>query len=344
MKKVGIIGATGYTGSELVRLLHDHKEVEIVLITSESKAGSTFSEIHPQFRGICDLPLTTISEVDNHPLDVVFLALPHGVSMDFVKDHADKPYKIIDLSGDFRLSTASSYEEWYQQKHLYPEGLSEAVFGLPELYRKKIENARLIANPGCYPTASILAVAPLLKEGLAAVDRITIDAKSGVTGAGIKARPNTHFPNVNDNFMAYGIGTHRHSIEIQEQLSEVSGTATTVLFTPHLLPLDRGILSSAYLIPKKEITQAEVNAAYQKHYGDEFFIRYSDSVLPNLKGVRGTNRCDVYAQVDNRTNTIIAMASIDNLVKGAAGQAIQNMNILLGFEESAGLQQVPLQP
>ena len=341
--QVGIIGATGYTGSELVRILLGHPEVEIAAITSESKAGSRFSEIHPQFEGICDIELIKLESINDFVLEVVFLALPHGVSMDFVASNANKNYKIIDLSGDFRLSTPEVYREWYKKDHVYPDGFSEAVFGLPEIHREQIKGTKLIANPGCYPTASILATAPLVKHELVETSNIIIDAKSGITGAGVKASDTTHFANVNDNFKAYGVTTHRHSIEIQEQLSHLGEIDISLLFTPHLLPIDRGILSSVYLKPKNGVTQDNIDKAYADMYENEFFVRYRSSP-PSVKQVRGSNFCDVFAKLDDRTNSIIAMGVIDNLVKGAAGQAVQNMNIVFGFEEKTGLETNPLQP
>jgi N-acetyl-gamma-glutamyl-phosphate reductase len=343
MKKIGRVGAPGYTGSELVRLLIHHPEVKIEIITSENRKGEKFSDVHPQFAGICDTVLQSITDLDQYNLDVVFLALPHGVSMDFVSKNHNKPFAIIDLSGDFRLSSKDDYESWYKMDHCFPEGIKEAVYGLPELYREQIKNKKLIANPGCFPTASILPIAPLVLEGLIHTDNIIIDAKTGVTGAGIKASAVTHFPNANDNFKAYGVSTHRHSIEIQEKLGQQGAEKTSVLFTPHLLPIDRGILSSGYLKPKIEITQAKIDQAFEKHYAKEPFIRMRGTP-PNLKQVRGTNYCDIYAKYDERTNTIITIGAIDNLVKGAAGQAIQNMNIIMGFDETTGLRQVPLQP
>lgn len=341
-KKIGIIGATGYTGSELVRLLVHHPFVEIVIITSESRKGEKFSDVHPQFLGICDQELESIENLEHHELDIVFLALPHGVSMDFVVKHHNKDFTIIDLSGDFRLSTPEVYEEWYQKTHVFADGFANAVYGLPELYRDRISAGKIIANPGCFPTASILPIAPLVIESLVEKN-IIVDAKTGVTGAGIKAKPVTHFPNANDNFTAYGVTTHRHSIEIQEKVSEHYFDKAEVLFTPHLLPVDRGILSTTYMKPKGDITQAQIDEVYQKHYGNEPFIKVVDK-LPNLKEVRGTNDCRIYVKLDTRTNTIIAIGVIDNLVKGAAGQAIQNMNIVLGIDETTGLNIVPLQP
>ena len=343
--KIGIIGATGYTGSELVRLLVHHREVEIVAITSESRSGERFSDVHPQFQGICDIPLIKVEDLNHDQLDFVFLALPHGVSMDYVREFADRSYRIVDLSGDFRLTSAESYKEWYGQDHRYAEGITRAVFGLSEWFSADIQKARLVANPGCYPTASILAVAPLIKAGLAQTAGIIIDAKSGVTGAGIKAKPTTHFPNVNDNFAAYGLSTHRHTIEIQQQLSMIGATAAQLLFTPHLLPVDRGILATCYLRPTRpdEISQQRLDEAFQDCYGEAPFVRYR-SKAPSIKDVRATNFCDIHAHYDQRTGTIMVISVIDNLVKGAAGQAIQNMNLMMGWEETEGLFQVPVRP
>jgi N-acetyl-gamma-glutamyl-phosphate reductase len=341
--KIGIIGATGYTGSELVRILVSHPQVQISLITSESRSGERFSDVHPQFQGICDIELDSLENIDNYELDLVFLALPHGVSMDFVKDHNDKPFKIIDLSGDFRLSSKDVYETWYNKEHTYDPGFESAVFGLPELWRPRIKKAKLVANPGCFPTSSILALAPLLKEGVIEKDQIVVDSKTGVTGAGIKAKPNTHFPVVNDNFTAYGVKSHRHTIEIQEIISKYANEKASVLFTPHLLPVDRGILSTCYTKPKSEIDENTLKQIYTDYYENEPFIRLRNE-LPNLKQVRGTNYFDVYATFDDRTNTIISIGVIDNLVKGAAGQAVQNMNIMLNIPETTGLIISPIQP
>lgn len=341
--KIGIVGATGYTGSELVRILLNHQEVEIMAITSESRKGEKFSDVHPQFLGIFEPELVSIDDITSYDLDIVFLALPHGVSMDFVKEHHDKSFKIVDLSGDFRLSSKDIYESWYKKDHSYESGFETAVFGLPELFRRRIEKAKLVANPGCFPTSSILALAPLVKEGLIERHQIVVDSKTGVTGAGIKSKPVTHFPNVNDNFTAYGIKTHRHTIEIQEIINLFSNTDSSVLFTPHLLPVDRGILSTCYTKPVKDVSESEIRNVFREYYGDEPFVRLRDN-LPNIKQVRGTNYADIYATYDERTNTIITIGVIDNLVKGAAGQAVQNMNIMLGLDEKAGLNISPLQP
>lgn len=342
-KKIGIIGATGYTGSELVRILVNHPEVEIALITSESRAGEKFSDIHTSFRGIVDIVLQPASQVEKTDLDLVFLALPHGVSMDFVKKYHQKPFKIVDLSGDFRLDSPEVYHEWYQKEHVYHEGFDSAVFGLPELNRENIKQSELVANPGCFPTTAILGLAPLLSEGMIESRGIIVDSKTGVTGAGVKPKEVTHFPNVNDNFKAYGLKKHRHTIEIQDTLNKLSSEEVSLQFTPHLLPVDRGILSTIYARPVKEMTTADLNALYLRYYKGHPFVRITPEA-PSIKDVRASNYCNIFITFDERTGNIIVLSAIDNLVKGAAGQAIQNMNLMLGLDETAGLKQVPVDP
>lgn len=343
MIKAGIIGARGYTGSELVRLLNQHSGVEIAVITSETLAGKPFAEVHPQFLGIIDLELESAEKISSHNLDVVFLALPHGVSMSYVAAQSDAAFRTIDLSGDFRLTSPEVYTEWYQKDHTYPDGFEEAVYGLPELHRDALKHTRLAANPGCYPTSAILAVAPFLASKSIWTDRIVIDSKSGITGAGVKASATTHFSNVHDNFKAYGLKTHRHTIEIEEQLTRVAGHQVNVQFTPHLLPVDRGILSTVYLRPKGKMDDGRLREILSLYYQGHPFVRIHD--LPvSIKNVRGTNFCDIYATYDPRTETIIVLSAIDNLVKGAAGQAIQNMNIMFGLPETTGLELASLTP
>ena len=342
-KKIGIIGATGYTGSELVRILTNHPDVEITMITSESRAGELFSDVHPFLQGIADQKLVSINDIANYELDLVFLALPHGVSMDFVKRFNDKKFKIIDLSGDFRLGSQEIYEEWYKIPHIYPEGIEKAVFGSPELYFDKIKEAHLIANPGCFPTTAILGLAPLLAADLIETDRIIIDSKTGVTGAGIKAKNVNLYSNVNDNFKAYGLKNHRHTVEIQGILDSVSEKETIIQFTPHLLPVDRGILSTIYARPTQKIDENKLKELYKTFYVNAPFVRLRKQE-PAIKDVRGTNYCDLFVTYDKRTNMIIVVSVIDNLIKGAAGQAIQNMNIVFGFEETSGLNLIPLNP
>lgn len=341
--KVAIVGASGFTGSELTRLLSGHPNVEIAHITSESHAGKPFSALHPQFLNIVDKTLEKASVVDDAELDIIFLALPHGVSMEFVKRWKDKKSKIIDLSGDFRLSSPEVYESWYQKNHSFQEGFGKAVYGLPELKAEEVKNSNLIANPGCYPTASILSVAPLFAADLVEADTLIIDAKSGLTGAGIKASATTHFSNVNDNFKAYGVGVHRHTVEIEEQLSSLSGRKVRMQFTPHLIPADRGILVTAYARPKQEMNSKKLFDIYYEFYKDKPFVRVRDTG-PSIKDVRGSHYCDVFPFWDSRTERIISIAAIDNLLKGAASEAVHNMNLMLGLEERSGLNQIPLRP
>jgi N-acetyl-gamma-glutamyl-phosphate reductase len=341
--KVAIVGASGFTGSELARLLCRHPQVEIKHITSESHEGRKFSDLHPQFMGILDQTLESSQIIKNADLDIIFLALPHGISMDFVKTLAGHPAKIIDLSGDFRLKTPEVYETWYQKQHVFPKGFENAVYGLPELHSAKIKDCDLVANPGCYPTASILSLAPLMDKDCIDADSIIIDAKSGLTGAGIKASETTHFSNVSENFKAYGIGTHRHTVEIEEQLGLLNKKRAKVQFTPHLLPVDRGILVTAYAKPKNGMNQKQLEKLFEDFYADKPFVRVRKKA-PGIKDVRGSHYCDVFPYWDERTGRIICISAIDNLLKGAASQAVHNMNLMLGIAEQAGLEQIPLRP
>jgi len=342
-KRIGIIGASGYTGSELVRLLVRHPDVEIVAITSESRAGEKFSDVHTFFRGIVDTKLIKAAEAVSMELDLVFLALPHGVSMDFVKEYSKRNIIIIDLSGDFRLDNAKTYSHWYERDHTFEDGFERAVYGLPELFPDEIRSAGLIANPGCSPTSVILGLAPLVKNSIVDVKSIIVDSKTGVSGAGVKASPVTHFPNVNDNVRAYGLKKHRHTIEMQQQLNAISSDEVILQFTPHLIPVDRGILSSIYARPVVRIDIDGLRKQYRDFYRSMPFVRICDTP-PSIKDVRASNYCDIFVDFDERTNNIIVLAVIDNLVKGAAGQAIQNMNLVLGFDEASGLNPVPLNP
>lgn len=342
---VAIVGASGYTGSELARILLSHPEVEIRVITSETHKGKKFSDLHPQFNGLLDLTLTSASEVEKIGAHLIFLALPHGVSMEFVRKWSHLDSRIIDLSGDFRLGGAEIYKKWYLKDHSFPEGFVKAIYGLPEIYPNEIRNSHLTANPGCYPTASILSLAPLCKSGLIHPGSIIIDAKSGTTGAGIKPGETSHFSNVNDNFRAYGMGSHRHTIEIEEQFENLSNEKITLQFTPHLLPVDRGILATSYaqITIGESMDQEKLDRLYHNFYQDKPFVRLRKK-LPSIKEVRGSNFCDICPFWDERTKCVISVAVIDNLVKGAAGQAIQNMNLMLGLDQTTGLLQAPIQP
>jgi N-acetyl-gamma-glutamyl-phosphate reductase len=342
-RRIGVVGATGYTGMELIRLLSEHPDVSLDIVTSQSNSGIRFSKLYPSFEGIFDAELQPVEVLQDSELDLVFLALPHRVSMDFVKEHGLKKFRIVDLSGDFRLKSGKLYEKWYNKEHVCPEFIEQAVYGLPELNRDKIRNANLVANPGCYPTSSILAIAPLLKNSLIDPNGIIIDSKSGVTGAGSTPKETTHFPNVFGNFFAYGLRNHRHTPEIEQILSMDTAQDVTVQFTPHLLPIDRGILTTTYSTPVVDLNQELVRDTFLNYYEKEFFVRVVDQP-PSVKNVRGSNFCDLFATYDERTNKIITIAAIDNLVKGAAGQAIQNMNLMFRLIEKTGLEYAPLNP
>ncbi|TVR78519.1 MAG: N-acetyl-gamma-glutamyl-phosphate reductase [Chitinophagaceae bacterium] len=341
--KAAIIGATGYTGSELARLLLFHPNVEIVAITSESHSGKKFSDIHAQFTNMLDMPLCSVNDIDEQNIDVAFLALPHGVSMDYVKKFRNSSFKIIDFSGDFRLENKLVFESWYNMEHKYEVGFERFVYGLPELYKEVIQKADYVANPGCFPTGSLLALYPLLKNNLCEEKGVIIDAKTGTTGAGIKPSATTLFSNVNDNFAAYGLKKHRHTIEIEYHLSNLTNLNINLQFTPHILPVDRGILTSCYIKNAQKVTEQNLKDLYKSHYKEDPFIRMRENP-PSLKDVRGTNFCDIYLTTDERTGNIIIVSAIDNLVKGASGQAVHNMNIMYGLEETKGLNQIALKP
>lgn len=341
--KVAIAGASGYTGAELVRLLLMHPQVELVGVTSERNAGVLLHDIHPQLLGLPEIRLKPLDELPLQELDTLFLALPHRVSMTFLKKHHPLPCKVVDLSGDFRMKDVSVYESWYQTRHVIPELLRDAAYGLPELFRNEIRAAKLVANPGCYPTSAILPLAPLVKAGLIDSSTIVIDAKSGITGAGISPKDNTHFPHAHDNFSAYGIQTHRHTPEIELSVAAYAGQPVTAQFTPHLLPVNRGILTATYSTATKPVDAVGLQAVYAEAYGDAPFIRVR-AESPQLRFVRASNFCDIYASYDKRTNRIITISAIDNLMKGAAGQAVQNMNLINQLDETAGLLGSPVCP
>lgn len=337
--KVGIVGVTGYTGGELIRLLLNHPEAEIVAVSSRSNVGNPVSTVHKQLYGYMDLIECEIKAENYAACDVVFLALPHGASSGLAKELAAMGKKVIDLGADFRLRDYDTYMEWYGAEHQWPELLPDVVYGLPELYREQIKGQDVIANPGCYPTSIILGLAPLLKKGWVKLDTIVCDSKSGVTGAGKSLTQNTHFPDCNDNLSAYKIAGHRHTPEIEQELSALAGEPLMVSFNPHLIPMNRGILSTITMqATNVELTQEMLDAAYQEFYANEEFVRVrSKTDLPTTKQVQGSNYCDVAPVWDSRTKRIVVVSVIDNLVKGAAGQAIQNMNILMGLDEGMGL-------
>lgn len=346
MIKVGIIGATGYAGSELVRILLGHKDVEIKWYGSRSYIDKKYASIYQNFFQLVDANcMDDNMEVLADQVDVIFTATPQGLCASLVNEEILSKVKIIDLSADFRIKDVKVYEEWYKLEHKSPQFIEEAVYGLCEINREDVKKARLVANPGCYTTCSILTCYPLVKEGIIDPNTIIVDAKSGTSGAGRGAKVDNLFCEVNENMKAYGVATHRHTPEIEEQLGYACGEKITINFTPHLVPMNRGILATAYASLKKDVTYEEVKAIYDKYYADEKFVRVLEKdVCPQTKWVEGSNYVDVNFKIDPRTNRIIMMGAIDNLVKGAAGQAVQNMNLMFGLKESEGLEMVPMFP
>jgi len=346
MIKAGIIGSTGYAGQEIVRILLGHKDVEIVWYGSRSFIDKKYYEVFGNMFQIVDA--TCLGEnMDElaEKVDVIFTATPQGLCSSLVNEDILSKVKIIDLSADFRIKDVATYEKWYKIEHKSPEFIDEAVYGLCEINRDKVKGCRLLANPGCYTTCSILSLYPLVKEKLIDPNTIIIDAKSGTSGAGRGAKVPNLYCEVNENIKAYGVATHRHTPEIEDQLGYACGQEVLINFTPHLIPMNRGILVTAYASLKKEVSYEEVRAAYDKYYADETFIRVLDKdVCPQTKCVEGSNYVDVNFKIDPRTKRVIMMGAIDNLVKGAAGQAVQNMNLMFGFDEAEGLHQIPMLP
>lgn len=346
MIKVGIIGATGYAGNELVRLLLQHPEAEIVWYGSRSYIDQDYAAVYPNVFQLVDAKcLDDNMEELAKQVDVIFTATPQGFCASAVNEDILSQAKIIDLSADFRIKDVATYEQWYGIEHKAPQFIEEAVYGLCEINREKVKGARIVANPGCYPTCSILSIYPLLKEGLIDPNTIIIDAKSGTSGAGRGAKVANLYCEVNENIKAYGVTTHRHTPEIEEQLGYAAGEPLMVNFTPHLVPMNRGILITAYASLKKDVTEEEVRAIYEKYYKEEYFVRVlPKNVTPETRFVEGSNYVDVNFRIDPRTKRIVMMGAMDNLVKGAAGQAIQNMNLLFGLPENTGLKLVPMVP
>jgi N-acetyl-gamma-glutamyl-phosphate reductase len=346
MINVGIIGSTGYAGQELVRLLLAHKEVSIQWYGSKSYIDKKYYEVYGNmFQIVEDTCLDDNIEALAEEVDVIFTATPQGYLAELMKEEILSKVKIIDLSADYRIKDVKTYEEWYHIEHKSKEFIDEAVYGLSEINRVDIKKARLIANPGCYPTCSTLTIYPLLKEGIIDPNSIIIDAKSGTSGAGRGAKVNNLYCEVNESIKAYGVTTHRHTPEIEEQLGYACGKKVSIIFTPHLVPMNRGILITAYANLSKKISEDEVKSIYDKYYKEEYFVRVLESnVCPETRWVKGSNFVDVNFTIDERTNRIIMMGAMDNLVKGAAGQAVQNMNIMFGFKENEGLMQVPMFP
>ncbi|TAN38559.1 MAG: N-acetyl-gamma-glutamyl-phosphate reductase [Nitrospirae bacterium] len=346
MLNIAICGASGYTGVELLRILALHPNVRVTAVTSERSAGKKVTALFPH--------LGMYSNLEYEPLDrekllkkadLFFLALPHGASQEAVNFFFQEKKMVVDLSADYRLADESTYRQWYGLEHTYIPALRKAVYGLPEIYRKRIKKARLIANPGCYPTSAILGLMPALKNRILDTAHIVIDSKSGTSGAGRKADLAVSFCEVNEGFKAYGLGVHRHTPEIEQELSGLAGRKITVNFTPHLLPVDRGILTTIYAPLAKKISPEKVLGMYQKAYKSEPFVKVlTPGALPNIKNVRGTNFCHIGLKLVERTNTLIIVSAIDNLVKGASGQAVHNMNLMMGFSETEGLRNMALFP
>ena len=346
MIKVGIIGATGYAGGELVRILSGHKDAEIKWYGSRSYIDRKYADVYRNMFQIVDaVCMDDNMEELASQVDVIFTATPQGLCASLVNEEILSKTKIIDLSADFRLKDVKVYEEWYKIEHKAPRFLEEAVYGLCEVNRESVRNARLVANPGCYTTCSILTAYPLAKEGLIDMSTLIIDAKSGTSGAGRGAKVQNLFCEVNENMKAYGVASHRHTPEIEEQLGYAAGKPVVLSFTPHLVPMNRGILATEYAKLTRDVSWEDVKAVYDKYYGNEKFIRVLDrDVCPETKWVEGSNYVDIGFKIDPRTNRIIMMGAIDNLVKGAAGQAVQNMNLMFGLKESEGLELVPMFP
>lgn len=338
--RIAIAGASGYAGAELVRLAAAHPYFDITAVTSEKSAGQSVASVFPSLTGVVQHTFEALApEALAERADALFLALPHTKSQEPVALCMKACKLVVDLSADYRLKSVAAYEQWYQTPHAHPALLQEAVYGLPELHRSAIANAKLVASPGCYPTAAILQLAPLFAKGLVQLDSIVIDAKSGVSGAGRSPALPYHFPEAHESLEPYKIGKHRHIPEIEQELSGVMGTpgAVTIAFTPHLVPMNRGILSTAYCKLKTEIKLPELRALYREFYKGERFIRLYEDIVPNPRYIKGSNFCDIGVYADQRAGWVVTVAAVDNLVKGAAGQAIQAMNLMMGIPEETGL-------
>ena len=337
--KAAVIGATGYAGEELVRLLYNHPEVDVKVITSKSYLGENYTDIYSNFNHITEDVLQDDDlEKISKEVDVIFVALPHGILTKKITKEILDNCKIIDLGADFRIEDKDVYEKWYATDHLSFELMDKVVYGLCEVHRDKIKNAKLVANPGCYTTTSILSLYPVVAESLIDTNTITIDAKSGVTGAGRGVSLNTHYCETNENMKAYKVASHRHTPEIEQELSKAANEDIKLTFTPHLTPMNRGILATCYANLKAGVTYEDVKQAYEKHFKNEYFVRLmKKGNFPETKWVKGSNFIDIGFEIDERCNKLIVLGALDNLVKGAAGQAVQNMNILFGLDERCGL-------
>ena len=345
MIKVGIYGASGYTGQELLKILLRHNESQVVALTSRKFRGMPVADVYPLFKGLTEADYIDASPEDVADLcDVVFLAVPHGEAMGVAPLFLNAGTKVIDLSADYRLRDISVYESWYKQ-HTSSQLIGKAIYGLPELYRNDIMATDLVANPGCYPTSIILGLAPIIKASAIDPASIIIDSKSGVSGAGREPSIGSLFCEVNEGFKAYKIGNHRHTPEIDQELSVLAGCDVTVTFIPHLIPVNRGMLSTIYATLLRKTSIEELIDVYKTFYKDEQFVRvYDEGMFPNISSVKGSNYCDIGLALDERTGRVVIVSAIDNLIKGAAGQAVQNMNLMYGLPENSGLNMVPLFP
>ncbi|HBR33540.1 MAG TPA: N-acetyl-gamma-glutamyl-phosphate reductase [Firmicutes bacterium] len=347
MIKVGIIGVNGYAGGEVLRLLARHPQVEVAVVASRSQSGREITTCFPSMRGnkVGDLQIVPVDPTEFSGCDLVMLAVPHGVAAELAPVFLHQGKKVIDLGADFRFNDPLVYEDWYGIKHAAPDLLNEAVYGLPELYRAQIKEARLVGNPGCYPTSILLGTAPLLKSGLQEVELLIADSKSGVSGAGRSAKLELQYAEVEGDFKAYGLVRHRHVAEIEAVATAIAGREVRASFTPHLVPMVRGLFSTIHLVLKEEMTTAELIRVYQDFYqGEPFVTILPEPYLPQTKAVNYTNNCHLSLRVDSRTKQLIILSALDNLLKGAAGQAIQNLNLMFGLEETLGLEQVGIWP
>jgi len=343
--RVGIIGATGYTGVELLRLLLHHPEVEVTALTSQKYAGLPIDQVFPSLMKYLQLKCEELNlDQVSKKTDFIFTAVPHKTAMETLPSFVQRGKKVVDLSADFRLQDPAVYERWYQ-KHTAPELLKESVYGLPELHRKKIREAKIVGNPGCYPTGALIGLIPLVEKGMISLESIIIDSKSGVSGAGRDVVLESLFCEVNEGIRAYKIFEHRHTPEIEQELSQLVQKKVNVTFVPHLIPIDRGILTTLYVILAKKMKTEEVLNIFERYYEKEPFVRICQrGKIPNTKNVRGSNYCDIGVQVNEGDGRLVVVTAIDNLVKGASGEAVQNMNIMLGYPETMGLDVVPVWP
>ncbi len=340
MIKVSIIGATGYTGRELVRILHFHPEVKIDSLTAKIDEECLISDVFPSFKGVIDFKCSPFDKEIVKNSELIFLAVPHGVSMKLVKQFLDDKKKVIDLSADYRLNDVNDYEKWYNMKHLYPDILKDAVYGLPEFKRQEIKNSNLIANPGCFPTGILLALLPIMSQDIVSLNkRIIIDSKTGASGAGRRGTLGLNFCEVDNNIKAYKINRHQHIIEIIQQIEELSSLyLKNLIFVPHIASFERGILNTIYVPLSNMVSLDKIREYYLKHYARSEFVKIFDSAENiAIKDVANTNKCHIGLSIDEETSSLIIVSAVDNLLKGAAGQAVQNMNIMYGLDEGLGL-------